>query len=244
MLVIYIDMESGDISIRERLYKIYNEQIPLLNSNPIPVHFDGKLYGNGLQNHEKFVPVQAGAGYVNQRAPAKYSQNEGSLRVNNNPAYSYMDYADWVELTGRQIAASNNGNNVSNGSILPVDEDGNIIVKSKAKELKKLIAAKKATMEGGCAECHLNFDIDPATHQDNQAFKLGSGKPNLKHVKNLHKILNNIAKKSGGSMKVCADIFHEAYRNVHGNDYSHYNQMIKERIDKGYIPNNYRYDYY
>jgi hypothetical protein len=243
MLVIYIDMESDNINIRERMYKIYNDQIPLLNSNPIPINFNGKLYGNGLSNHEKFIPMQAGAGYIDQPAPSNYSQNDASLKIkNNNPEYTYLDYSDWVELTGRQIAASNNGNQVSNGTILPVDEDGNII-KSKSDKLKKLIAAKKTSM-GGCDKCHLNFNIDPATHFDNTAFKLGSGKANSAHVKNLHKILNNIARKSGGSMKVCADIFHEAYKNVHDDDYSHYNQMIKERIAKGFIPKNLRYEYY
>jgi hypothetical protein len=237
-------MEIDSNRIRERMYQVYNDQIPLLNSNPIPIDYNGKIYGNGLRNINKFIPVQAGAGYVNQPAPSNYMQNEGLLKVNKqtNPEYSYLDYADWVEFVGRQIAASN-GNTVSKGDFSQVDEDGNIAVQNKSTKLLKLIEAKKKAM-GGCSNCHLNFDIDPETHFDNTAFKLGSALDRKKHVKNLSKILKHIKDNHGGSMGDCAKIFHKAYRNVHGDDYSFYEDLVKDRFKKGYVPNNYRYDYY
>lgn len=217
-----------NIDIRERMYQIYNDQIPLLNSKP--VH-----YNIALRSHcAKFIPIQAGAGYVDQPGPANYFQNEGTSLTNQtnqgNLAYSFLDYADWVEYTGRQIAASNNKDTISKGTIQPVDKDGNIIT-SKASKLQKLIAAKKASM-GGCSECHLKFDIDPVTHQDNIAFKLGSALDRNHHVKKLNKIVEHLRKNHGGSMKERAKIFHNAYTNVHGNDYDLYKELLNHRINK------------
>lgn len=250
-------MEIHNKDLRERMYDIYNKQIPMLNSNPAPIRYDGLIYGNGLSSASAYVPVQAGipaykqfgSGYIDQPAPRHFVKNDGSLKVGKaldnmqNPVYDKLDYADWVELVGRQIAASN-ANNVSNGQILPVDSEGNIIIQNKAAKLQKMIDAKNKSM-GGCSSCHLNYEINPGTHYDNTAFKLGSALKRKKHVDNLEKILKKLIKKSGGSGEVCGEIFYDAYNNVHGNDYSYFDDLLEKKIQQQiFIPEDYRYEYY
>ncbi len=72
-----------DEIIRQRMYNIYQGQIPLINGAQIPIQYEGEIYGSG------FVDLPGGRRYI---------QNDGNIAI---------DFNDWAEMVARQLAALN-----------------------------------------------------------------------------------------------------------------------------------------
>lgn len=219
----YFDPDE-DERMKENLYSVYRRQIPIMNTNPDVVRINKVEKSDNIDPcyyHQPYDDLEESLENQN-KIDFEFAGGKLLMVPGKTPEGMYIPYNDWLELIGKQLAASN-ANVVQSNQPDKLDS-----IKSVLTSLISNISGKNSSDSStqasgsGLTLKHLNRgaikEMDLTGAYDHYP----------KYLRHAYNDSMNMMTGAGMSNRRARNKFIKAYKRIHGDDMHYLNEMIKE----------------